>query len=350
MPPSRRSLLRALRAGGVVAVLATAGCAAATAGTPVPGQPPAALVPVDSESLSLRVEFESTLEEVNEYWTPERQKDAVPRDPVLPEDIGLAGADSPTGVVVDPTAGPPTTDRASVPSSSAGDRADGVTSSPHGRLYMSFEGGDSVCSATVVTAQGRDMVVTAAHCVWDTYEGRMASNVMFIPEDSGNGADRPHGTWVATRVAVPGEFAERASSTADGYIVGDGWAYDFAFLVMAPAEDGTLIQDVTGGQGIAFGIPVSDLVVLGYPSAAPFDGGSQRFCASDTWSARVYAYSIDCIMTPGASGGGWLTSFDPGSRSGYVVATSSFSDGSSLGAAPLGATALDLYTELGGLG
>lgn len=98
-------MLRALRAGAVIAVLATVGCAAAAAGIPVPGRPPAALVPVESESLSLRVEFEATLKEINDYWTPERQKDAVPRDPVLPDNSGLAGADSPTGVAVDPSAG-----------------------------------------------------------------------------------------------------------------------------------------------------------------------------------------------------------------------------------------------------
>lgn len=331
----------------LAAAAVLSGCAATVTGQPVTGAPPAAFYPIESDSLSMRLEFEATVEEVNDYWTEDRKKGAEPIDPGMPGDMGLIGSDRATGVVIAPTVGEPPSRRRLVAETDEGDLADGVSSAPHGRLYMVFERGDGVCSATVVASEGKNVVVTAAHCVWDTETGEAAGNLFFIPEDENWGQGRPYGMWVPTAVHMSNTFSAEAHSSEVLGIYGDGWAYDFAFLEMAPDGDGRNIEEVTGGQGIAFGVPVEDLVVLGYPSAEPFDGSTQRYCAADQWEPIAHAYAIPCLMTPGASGGAWLSGFDAQTRTGYVVGTSSFSNGFELGAAPLGAVALGLYNEVG---
>lgn len=355
--PRPHSRPRARRAGAALVLVLAAGiagaCSTTVEGEPVAGVMPMALVPPPNEDVGLRVEYERTPGEANEYWTSERQTDAIPFDPIMPGvGAGAGVGDQATGVIVDPTTGPVHPDGAQVPASDAGDpfAATGLAAGTQGRLYMSFPDGDYVCSATVVSSAGRNVVATAAHCIWDMGADAIADYITFVPADADAGAVAPYGTWFATSVILPDAFADGAEETADGYISGDGWAYDFAFLTMAPDEQGQLIQDVVGGQGIAFGIPAEELLVIGYPSAPPFDGASQRYCAADEWMPNDYAYSVLCEMTPGSSGGGWLTNYDPEVGAGYLVATTSFGDGWTLGAAPLGATALSLFTEMGGMG
>lgn len=353
--PRTARAARRLRVGlALVLVAGVAGaCSTTIEGEPVAGSMPGVLVPPSSEDAGLRVEYERTPREVNEYWTSERQTDALPFDPITPDEGGGAGiADQATGVVVDPTTGPVHPDGAQVPATDAGDpfAATGLAAGTQGRLYMSFPDGDYVCSGTVVNSAGGNVVATAAHCIWDMGADAVADYIVFIPADANDGTVAPHGMWYASGIILPDAFAEGAEETAEGHITGDGWAYDFAFLTMAPNDQGQQIQEVVGGQGIAFGIPAEELVVVGYPSAPPFDGTSQRYCTADEWTPWDYAYSLPCGMTPGSSGGGWLTNYDPVAGAGYLVATTSFGDGWFLGAAPLGATALNLFTEIGGMG
>ena len=313
---------------------------------------PAVLVPPVSEDAGLRADYERTPHEVNEYWTAERQTDALPFDPLTPGDTGGAGlADTATGILVDPTSGPVHPDGAQLPETDDGNAftATGLAAGTQGRLYMSFPDGDYVCSATVVNSAGNNVVATAAHCIWDMTNDAFADYVVFVPADANDGAVAPYGQWYADSIILPDAFATGAEEHSDGRIYGDGWAYDFAFLTIAPDDQGRLIEDVVGGQGIAFGVPAEELVVIGYPSAEPFDGLSQRYCAADDWERWDYAYSLPCVMTGGSSGGGWLTNYDPAVGAGYLVATTSFGDDWSLGAAPLGATALSLFTEIGGM-
>lgn len=356
-PPRAGAGVRRRRRRGVglvlVAVATLLGaCSTTVDGEPVAGAIPVALVPPPDEQVSLRVDYERTPGEANEYWTSERHTDAIPFDPILPGDgVGVGAGDQATGVIVDPTTGPVHPDGAQVPESAEGDLfvATGLAAGTQGRLYMSFPDGDYVCSGTVVNAASRNVVATAAHCIWDMGNDAVADYITFIPADADDGAVAPYGTWYVTGVILPDAFAQEAEETRDGQITGDGWAYDFAFLTMAPDEQGREIQDVVGGQGIAFGIPAEELVLIGYPSAEPFDGMSERYCSADAWTPRDYAYSVPCVMTPGSSGGGWLTNYDATAGAGYLVATTSFTDSYSMGAAPLGATALSLFTEIGGM-
>ncbi|MBI9115705.1 trypsin-like serine peptidase [Sanguibacter suaedae] len=344
--------------------LLVVGCAPAVTGDAVAGAKNSSIgAPISTDTVSLRHDYDSTPQEVNDYWTDERRGDAEGRDPSPGDGRADGGTDQPdgldgrpdpaTGVVVHPTSGAVSPDGPQLPDSDAGDVFDatGLAESTQGRLYVSFPDGDYVCSGTVVSAAGRNVVATAAHCLWDfTGDAGWGAMVLFVPDDADDMASAPYGYWSAEAAFGPQEFADLAKIADDGSITGEGWAYDFAFLTMAPDDSGQEIQDVTGGQGITFGTPTEELVVIGYPSAPPFDGRSQRYCSSSRYFTSLRgAFGIDCAMTQGSSGGGWLTDYDPQSGSGYLVATTSFGASGSMGGIPLGASALQLYTDAGGL-
>lgn len=227
------------------------------------------------------------------------------------------------------------------------DRA-GLGAATYGRLYFEVAGSTYVCSATVVNSTSGNVVVTAAHCVMALDgSGTPATNVVFVPGDAGNGASQPYGIWAATEFLVPQNFIDNARADEKGRVSGTGWTTDFAFLVMEE-KNGQSIQDVTGGQGIAFGVPVQAITQIGYPSAPPFDGSDEYMCASTNWSqSSAGGYSHLCDMTQGSSGGAWNAYYDKGLGAGYVVAVNSTGGNDVSNGSILGRQALELYREAG---
>lgn len=338
----------------VVLLSLLAACTAQIPGEAVAGSlSPQVGPPLKTDTVSLRHDYESSPQEVNDYWTQDRRRDADTKDITADDsDDTTNRPDAATGVVVEPSTGP-VVDPTPVAPATAGDpfTPTGLAESTQGRLYVTIGRDDYVCSATVVNAVSQDVVATAAHCLWD-FEGGTgwATNVFFVPADEDNGEVAPYGYWAAESAYGPQEFADNATTNSLGMVIGTGWTHDFAFLTMAPDDDGRPIQEVTGGQGIAFGGTVDDVLVTGYPSAPPFTGLDQRFCASDDWfTLQRGAFGIECSMTQGASGGGWLSDYDTETGAGYLVATTSFKTETELGAMPLGEDALALFTEAGGL-
>ncbi|MEZ5448961.1 MAG: hypothetical protein R3E89_08145 [Thiolinea sp.] len=96
---------------------------------------------------------------------------------------------------------------------------EGAIKTRTGRLFFEMPGnpkrkgpwGGYVCSGSVVdTAEGRSIILTAAHCVYDDVNKAFARNVLFIPNQdatTGAGTDRdcsndPLGCWVADFAVV----------------------------------------------------------------------------------------------------------------------------------------------------
>ncbi|MBD8535816.1 trypsin-like serine peptidase [Plantibacter sp. CFBP 13570] len=329
----------------ILAALLT-GCSIPVTGEPVAGGA-GPVVDVDGGTDdTLRKDFDASPQEVNDYWTDDKFGGATAPD-LKPGEDTLTG-DQATGVVVHPSTGVgPDVDVKAIAPTAAGDPypATGLAAATQGRLYFSIGGATYVCSASVVNAPTMDLVLTAGHCVWDTYGKQLAENIIFIPADAANGQTQPYGQWAGVSTYVPDEFTSEATSDASGATSGNGWAYDFAFIRLAPNAAGQKIQEVTGGQGISFGTPPEGITVIGYPSAAPFDGQSQRYCASQAATKGYAGYRVDCLMTPGCSGGGWLTRLDPATGAGYVTSVTSRGDGSWLEGPVLGQRALTLYND-----
>lgn len=335
-------------------VLSLSACSSVVAGKPKAGAKGPVVEQIDYNSANLRDDFEASPKEVDNYWKSRDLSSIAGIGVGAPEDATQAPSDEATGAYLHPTSGfPDAAAKTGLGDASQGGlfNSAGLAGKTQGRLYMELDGGHSVCSATVINSQSKDLIATAAHCLWDTAgSSGLVNNVMFIPADNNDGTSAPYGRWYGTESWIPSEFKNNAKSSVQS-TSGEGWAYDFAFVRVAPNSQNKKIQEVTGGQGIAFGIPVDNLVVTGYPTASPFDGTSQRYCAATAASTRRYArggFSISCAMTQGSSGGGWLARYDPKTGAGYVVGMTSTGGKTDLNANALGQSALLLFQKAKG--
>ncbi|AUG77110.1 hypothetical protein CFP65_2270 [Kitasatospora sp. MMS16-BH015] len=165
-----------------------------------------------------------------------------------------------------------------------------------GTLFLGELGGERGCTASVVDSPRHNLLVTAAHCVYTSVNGRL-DDLVFVPGYRNGQA--PYGSWTAT-----GSFVD------PHWTASEDPEYDVAFITV-DARNGRQIQDVLGGNELAtdqgFGLRVS---VTGYPSTSetPITCSVRTSRFSDTQER------FDCHgYTDGTSGSPWLT------KSGQVV-------------------------------
>ena len=225
-------------------------------------------------------------QETSAYWTKERMKSAKPRERAKP-----GGAAGPSR----------TTDWSgfAVPLSNG---AYAGADRQNGKLFLTIDGANYVCSGTAVTASsGVNLVWTAGHCVTDG-PGSTTSNLMFVPGYY-NGQE-PNGRWAFTQWdSTPGWESQ----------TGDYWRYDVgAIRVVNTTSSSATFASTIGTRPIRFGEdPSGDRIVsYGYPAAQRFSGQQQFACASPfrRWDTTAFAdpMQISCDMTGGSSGGGWF--------------------------------------------
>lgn len=179
----------------------------------------------------------------------------------------------------------------------------------HGKVFFTVpsgpDAGDYVCSGTVVNSRNRSVVWTAGHCVFDLESGNsFATNWTFVPAYSAD--DEPYGEWPAKRLA-----------TTSGWKTSANIRYDLGAAVVAKNASGQRLQEVVGARGIGFDQPRDQrYLAYGYPAEQPpleFDGSREFRCVSDNAGSDTPVGSgpptmaIDCDMTGGASGGGWIS-------------------------------------------
>lgn len=351
--PGRRA--RRLLAVTAIAVLLSGCTVRDITAAPAAGGYDVFLPEVTSADAGLREDFEKTPQETHDFWSdPNKLKDADGMQFQTPDNNLPTGSGDPaTGAYLAATAPMPATPQGygDVSQAKVYDRS-GLGASTFGRLYVTFDGTNvNVCSATVVNSSTQSVVITAAHCAMTT-DGtkKIAQSALFVPGDRGDMAETPFGRWAAVSVYVPQQFADNARTDANGMLTSTGgWNYDFAFLTMEK-QNGSTLQQATGGQGIAFGVPVDTLTQIGYPTGPPYDGSDEYLCASTSYSSNWQGgYTHPCTMTQGASGGGWLSGMDRPSGTGYVVGVTSTIDPNGNTNAPvLGQTALSLYQQADG--
>jgi hypothetical protein len=227
---------------------------------------------------------------VVDYWTPERMENAVPADQVrgrsatraVPAAAPLAGGEYP---------GPYTE----------------YPASTHGKVFFTLGGADYMCSGTALNSSNRSVVWTAGHCL-NEGPGAYATNWAFVPAYR-DGA-RPFGTWTARALVTTSAWANQGDLS-----------YDVGAAVMNTAG-GSALTDVVGGRGIAFNYDRNQFYTsFGFPAAPPFSGGRLWLCesspiANDT-SASPPTMGIECDMTGGSSGGGWIVGNDVYSVNSY---------------------------------
>ena len=173
----------------------------------------------------------------------------------------------------------------------------------NGKVFMTIDGGNYVCSGTAVTAgAGVNLVWTAGHCTGNG-TGHMATNFMFVPGYY-KGAE-PNGRWAFSQLDATTGW--KAQGT-------DRFRYDVGAARVTRIGTGTptTFAGGVGTRAISFGVnPTGQRIVsIGYPAAGKFNGSQQFGCTSPfrRWDTVTLLdpMQISCDMTGGSSGGGWF--------------------------------------------
>jgi V8-like Glu-specific endopeptidase len=185
---------------------------------------------------------------------------------------------------------------------SVGDRA--VRAARVGALFESGPTGPHFCTASVVASPGKDMLITAAHCINSGKgKGAYANDVVFIPGYRDGNA--PYGVWTPARMLV-----------APGWIHDSDPDLDVGFVVLKPL-DGKNIEDVLGAEQLGIDARYRYSVrVTGYPASAD----APVTCRNLTTKKSPTQLQFECEgFTGGTSGSPWVTRFDPLTRTGTIV-------------------------------
>ncbi|MCQ4079065.1 trypsin-like peptidase domain-containing protein [Streptomyces sp. RB6PN25] len=142
---------------------------------------------------------------------------------------------------------------------------------------------------------GKDLIVTAAHCLESTSD-------VFVPGYHDGVA--PYGVWHLERVIVPAQWSQDSDQD-----------YDVAFAVVTPLN-GRDIQSVTGGY--ALGIDqgtAAPVTITGYPETSE----EPITCTNSISAFSSTQLEIACTgFTGGTSGSPWLVGGSPGTIIGVI--------------------------------
>ncbi|MFC1401944.1 MULTISPECIES: serine protease [Streptacidiphilus] len=172
-----------------------------------------------------------------------------------------------------------------------------------GAIFDHDVNGDHFCTASVVNSAGKNLLLTAAHCVHSGKGGSYGSDLVFVPEYRDGNALQ--GEWPITKIFVDQSWID--SSDPD---------MDVAFVALGPL-DGKKIQDVLGGDTLGVNKGFGQVVrITGYPS----DASAPISCFNTTTKQSDTQMKIACTGFPGGtSGSPWLSSFDQKTRTGTVI-------------------------------
>lgn len=173
--------------------------------------------------------------------------------------------------------------------------------------FQDHDGNGYVCSGSLVNSAGKDLVITAGHCVFGAGGGTIPGetwhqNWAFAP-DYNNGV-APYGWWSAKQLFTPTAYMTSPNQTDE--------QDDIGAAILNTNSAGQHAVDLLGGEGISWNQNNSQSILdLGYPAGAPFNGATLEECdGTDFYSNQIAMELLPCNFTGGSSGGPWLTGFD----------------------------------------
>ncbi|MDH6110422.1 V8-like Glu-specific endopeptidase [Kitasatospora sp. MAP12-15] len=171
-----------------------------------------------------------------------------------------------------------------------------------GAVFTSNASGDHFCTASVVDSAGQNLIITAAHCVYDPGVGQR-NNLVFVP--GYRAGETPNGVWPLAAITVDQSWADHGNPDLD-----------VAFAIVQP-QDGRQVQQVLGANKLGIGKGYQlDVRVTGYPSSSD----EPITCVNQTVEQSPTQLRISCPdYTGGTSGSPWVTGFDPSTHTGTVV-------------------------------
>ncbi len=231
--------------------------------------------------------------------------------------------------------------------------AGGAVQTAAGRLYFEMPKNAQrtgpwqgyVCSGTVAAdgsnANGRSVIITAAHCVYDDANKAFARNVIFIPDQAHttvSGTDRncsndPMGCWVPSFGVVDvnwttGTFPNNVAWDYAYYVVADTGAHQQGLN-----STSDILDTAAGSLPVSFAAPNHDVanssIDFTYALGYSYNVDPQfRYCAEDmTTKETVNWWLPSCGLSGGSSGGPWVqdgTNTWTGNASGNIISVNSW--------------------------
>jgi V8-like Glu-specific endopeptidase len=163
--------------------------------------------------------------------------------------------------------------------------------------------GSQFCTGSVVSSGTGDIIVTAAHCVYDSSSGAYISDIAFVP--GYHDGQQPYGVWTPSKIVVAQQWMDDADPD-----------YDVAFVVVHQTGSSARIQDAVGADALGVNPSHTALTqVVGYPSSTE----QPITCTNETKQFSSTQLEFDCAGYPGGtSGSPFLTGVDTQSGLGTV--------------------------------
>ena len=167
--------------------------------------------------------------------------------------------------------------------------------------------GGGYCTAQSITGAPKNIIVTAAHCVYDPGVG-FKSGWTFVPAERNGAAPYGQYRWASARVL-------------NAWRLGGGRRNDVAIIrLQNNPSTGQPVSYYTGWLGWSTNQPyVRSLHSIGYASNISTQWTSM--CSAESYFASCEGTDVTvmgCNMTYGSSGGAWINRYKPYEVSGYV--------------------------------
>ncbi|MFD9687086.1 trypsin-like serine peptidase [Kitasatospora sp. NPDC059088] len=225
----------------------------------------------------------SAAAQLSAYWTPARMAAALPLD----------------AKAARPTADGPRPGEYIPPSRSF----DGIPQ-VGAFFWTDATGTGRTCSGAVVHSPGRDLALSAGHCLKGYAGGSPTRHLAFVPQY--HDGLTPLGVFPvrANGVHVAQEYYDRGEHA--------GAAYDFGFAVTEPNQAGDALEDVAGSVQLLTGTGYAHAPVrmIGYPGGAPKPvecfSRTTRWASDDPADPGTFERIACDGFTGGTSGGPML--------------------------------------------
>lgn len=191
-----------------------------------------------------------------------------------------------------------------------------------GRLSFTTPGGVSYCSASVISP--KNIIVTAAHCLYDSTNNVWYNNWVFTPAYRNGNA--PYGTFPFAQCRILNSWI----NLVGGYNINTWAPHDVAVCAMGKNSAGQTLSAVTGWLGRQWNFPyVEHITNLGYPfrnyqnNVLTDSGKYLRLCHNENFQQAAEVQGGGCNWGPGISGGPWVRGYDLFGISGWVDSVNS---------------------------
>ncbi|CAF1596645.1 unnamed protein product [Didymodactylos carnosus] len=187
-----------------------------------------------------------------------------------------------------------------------------------GRVFWTSDSFNYYCSASVITSNNKNLIITAGHCCYDTGTKSFTVNKQWIFVPQYNNGNAPYGQWVG-----------QSQHVLDGWLSQQNVNADVCMCILS-TNNGKRISKVVGSQGIGWNYSnLNYIYSFGYPYNIN-NGQIMSYCATKTVAPLLTAGAdhkgqrILCTMSQGCSGGPWLKNFSTSTGLGIVISVNSF--------------------------